>query len=401
MNAFARLDPAAALADPRLFADFEERISADLGAGLTPFATHTGGASDVFTNFGFTPGMPVSSSRIWRVLPDGRFYSEDPVREAMQRAFATNTLPTYPGGGPQVTVDTALRTPQIIARALVDLAYSRFVADRILSRGTPQQVASGAAVFQRAEPVFPDRTAEEVGIRSAWPRSGWTMPDLFAAAVKKFGLEAPVADEARRRNAIDELARAQRKIANAVVKFVDNTAMTIISADPAIQTMTATAAWSAAGAKIILDIATARNLINNIDLGYEIDTLVVNPAQELSLLTDATIQGILPREGGAPRNAAVTGTPVPILGLQQILVTNQIAAGTILAMNSGVVGSIADEQPLADEGYTTYQSGVQNNPPLYVKTYREEGKDETVIRGARFPAMWISEPKAVVKITGA
>jgi hypothetical protein len=243
------------------------------------------------------------------------------------------------------------------------------------------------------------------------------VPDLFAAAVKKYGLESVVSDEARRRNAMDQLARALRKIANATVKFVDSVAMTLIATDPAVQTQTATAAWNNAGAKIILDIATGRNLIVNIDMGYEANTLIINPAQELSLLTDTTIQGVLPRES-TPRNAVVTGRPVPILGLQQILVTNQIAAGHWILCDAGTVGTIADEQPLADEGYYNYDvagnggpgatpAGLAaptiplNQPTIYAKTYREESTDGTIVRGARFPAMWISEPQAAVYGSGA
>jgi hypothetical protein len=400
-----------AAADPRLFAD-EGRISADLGAGLPGIVSGIDLHSAEFA----LGTRPAGGLRSWHRLPDGRFYSLDPVTEAVSRQFA-NTLPGYPGGGPQVTVDTALQMPNIIARALNDLAYQRFVADRILAKGTPDQVRGGAAVFQRAESIFPDRVAEVIGVRSDWPRSGWTVPDLYAAAVKKMGLEAVVSDEARRRNAMDQLARALRKIANATVKFVDATAMALISTDPAVQTATATAAWNAAGAKIIQDIATARNLIVNIDYGYEANTLIINPAQELSLLTDSTIQSVLPRES-TPRNAVVTGRPVPILGLDQILVTNQLAAGHYIVCDAGTVGSIADEQPLADEGYYSYDVAGNggpgttpanlapsqvplNQPPMFAKTYREEKTDGTVVRGARFPAMWISEPLAAVYGSGA
>jgi hypothetical protein len=314
------------------------------------------------------------------------------------RDFAVNALPTLPGGGPQVTVDTALRFPNIIVRALIDLTFQRFVADRILARGSAEQVAGGAAVFQRAEGLFPDRGAEEVGVRSEWPRSGWTVPDLFAAAVKKYGLEVPIADETRRRNAFDAMARAQRKLANAVVKFVDGTAMTMITTDSAVNTFAASNTWASGSANILGDLAASRTKVNNIDFGYEVDTLIINPVQETSLLTDTTIRAILPRES-TPRNAAITGNPVPLLGLSQILVTNQIAAGTGILCQAGVVGSIADETPDPGENYVTYDPGAGQGR-LWLKSYREEDRDETILRVARFPAMWVSEPKAAVVMTG-
>jgi hypothetical protein len=367
------LDHAAALADPRFFADFDDQVRE---LGIEP-------ASGPFSNQQIGP-------RIYVAGGDGYYHEE-------RREFA-NVFPTYPGGGPQVTVDTAMRFPNIIARALIDLAYQRFVADRILARGSAEQVAGGAAVFQRAEGLFPDRGAEEVGVRSEWPRSGWTVPDLFAAAVKKYGLEVPIADETRRRNAMDEMARAQRKLANAVVKFVDATAMTMITTDAAVNTFVATNTWASGSANILGDLAASRTKVNNIDFGYEVDTLIVNPIQETSLLTDATIRGILPRES-TPRNAAITGIPVPLLGLNQILVTNQIASGTGLLVQAGVVGSIADENPDAGENYVTYDPGA-GAARIWVKMYRGEERDETIVRCARFPAMWVSEPKAAVVMTG-
>jgi hypothetical protein len=307
---------------------------------------------------------------------------------------------TYPGGGQRITVDAALKQPRIISRRLTDLTAKRFVADKIFSQGSPEQVAGGAAVYQRSEPIYPDRAVEEVGVRAEYPRTGWT-EELFAAFVKKYGLEAPVSDEARRRNQIDQLTKAQLKIANAVVKFVDALAMTLILTDADVLTGAASGDWSTAATDIIADIATARKAIFDQDEGYEPDTLVVNPAQEFDLLLDKDIRDALPRES---RDTAIQGgKPVPILGLKQILVTSQLTAGTAIVLSSNIIGTIADERPLSDEKYVVYNppGAPANYPTIYTKTYREENKDETIIRGARFPAMWLGEPKSARLITGA
>jgi hypothetical protein len=364
--------------DPRLYEDFE-RQGREAGVDF-----------GFMENFHEERGDTQIGMRRYTVGDDGVI--------RLERQFAVNTYPTYPGGGPQVTVDTAMQMPNIIARALTDLAYLRFVADRILARGTADQIKGGAAVFQRAESLFPDRGAEITGVRSQWPRTAWTVPDLFGAAVQKYGLETPIADETRRRNAIDELLRAQRKLANAVVKFIDATCMTLIITDPAVNAYSATNTWTGGTPNIIGDLAASRNLIVNADLGYEADTLIINPAQETALLTSSTIRDYLPRES-TPRNSVVSGETVPILGLRQILVTNQIAAGKGIMVNADVVGSIADEPPLANEGYTTYDPGA-GQAAIQVKQYRNEGVDETILRAARFVAMWIAEPKAAVYLQG-
>lgn len=306
---------------------------------------------------------------------------------------------TYPGSGVTITVEALLRQPRLISRALTDLTAQRFVADQIFARGTPDQVAGGAALYQKSESIMPDRAAEEVMPRSGFLRTGWTEA-VFAAMVRKYGLEVPISDEAKRRNQMDVVQRAQRKLANAVVKQIDTLAMSLITTDSAVLTAAASGDWTTAATDIIADLANARKQIYDQNEGYEPDTLVVNPAQELDLITDKDIRDALPREGGGTKPSVTTGKAAPILGFSQILVTPQLAAGTVLVMEAKVSGTIADEQPGTDENYVSYPAGP-SFAPIFVKAYREEGTDETIVRAARFPAMWIAEPKSIFKITGA
>lgn len=305
---------------------------------------------------------------------------------------------TYPGGADRITVEALLKLPRLIARGLTELASKRFVADRIFARGSAEQVAGGAALYQKSESIYTANDPEEVGPRAEFPRSGWTEA-VFSAAVKKYGLEVPISDEARRRNAMDIVGRAQRKLANAVVKFVDTQAMSLITSDAAVLTFAASGDWTTAATDIVFDIAKAQNQITLQDEGYEGDTAVVNSAQELDLITDKDIRDALPREGGI-QNSVISGRAVPMLGLRQILPTNALAAGTALVLEAGMGGTIADEAPLGDEGYTSYDPG-DGKAPVQTKVYRVDSADETIVRGARFPAMWIAEPKSIVKITGA
>lgn len=316
-------------------------------------------------------------------------------------------MPTYPGGGDRITVEALLKMPQLIARPLTALAAKKFVADRIFAKGSPDQVRGGAALFQRSESIYPARAAEEVGVRSAYPRTGWT-EEVMAAMVKKYGLEVPISDEAKRRNQLDVVQRAQRKLANAVVKFVDSEAIALFIADAAVLTDTASADWTTAGTDIVADIASFRQQIVDQNEGYEPNIMLVNSAQELDLITDADIRNALPREssGAAAQNPVQTGRAAPILGLDAIISTPQVTAGTVIVLEQQTVGTIADEAPAADEGYVSYQPGDNPTgggafPTLYLKLYREDGSDETIARAARFPAMWLAEPKAALVATGA
>lgn len=332
-------------------------------------------------------------------------------------------MPTYPGS-PQLTVDALLRRPTLIARSLTSLTSKRFIADRIFAHGTPDQVAGGAVWYERSENIYPDRGAEEVGVRSEFPRSGWTEA-ILSAIVRKYGLEVPISFEAIRRNQLDQVARAERKLANAVTKFVDTTAMSLITSDPAVLTYSAAATWTAASTTIIADIANARKLVDDQDEGYAVDTLVMNGAQELGFITNTNMLSLLPRETQAD-NPLRNGRAVQVFGIENILVTPQLASGTTLLLMAKVTGTIADEQPDPQEGYVSYDvnaggGNAQNVqgpggtivnggfgnaaypadfPTVYVKVYEVTGRDEKIVRAARFPAMWLSEPKSAVKITG-
>lgn len=333
-------------------------------------------------------------------------------------------MPTYPAS-PQLTVDALLRRPTLIARSLTSLTSKRFIADRIFAHGSADQVAGGAVWYERSENIYPDRGAEEVGVRSEFPRSGWTEA-ILSAIVRKYGLEVPISFEAIRRNQLDQIARAERKLANAVTKFVDTTAMSLITTDAAVLTYAAAAAWTAGATTIIADIANARKLVDDQDEGYMVDTLVMNGAQELGFITNTNILGLLPRETPSD-NPLRSGRAVQMFGIENILVSPQLTAGTVILLMAKVTGTIADEQPDAQEGYVTYDvgSGAGNDqniqgpgggivnaghsnaaypaefPPVYVKVYEVTGRDEKIVRAARFPAMWLAEPKSAVKITGA
>lgn len=307
-------------------------------------------------------------------------------------------MPTYPGS-PRLTVDALLRQPRIISRSLTSLTSKRFVSDRLLAKGTPEQVAGGSAVYQKSESIYPSEgqtTPLEVGVRAEFPRAGWSEA-LYTAAVRKYGLEVPITFESVRRNQMDQMARAERKLANALTKFVDGLCMTLITTDADVLSDTATADWSTSSTDIIADIATFKKAIYDLDEGYEPNTLVLNPAQELDMLLDSDIRAAMPRETGA--SAVQTGRAPVILGIEQMLVTPTLTAGTVIICEAKTVGTVVDEQPDGREGYVS--TPVEGFSPIYVKTYEEVKRDEWIVRAARFPAMWLSEPKAALVATGA
>jgi hypothetical protein len=306
-------------------------------------------------------------------------------------------MPTYPSDSPPVTVAAMLERPQLLARDLTSLAAKKFVADRIFMRGPSSITAGGSVDYQESESIYPDRDLEEVAPRAEFPMTGWSEV-IKTATVKKYGLQAPIAFESVRRNRLDQLIRAQRKLANATVRFVDTKAMALLVNSAAIEDVGAVAVWSdTANAKPINDIAKAIMEIELEEEGYDADTLVINPINEYEMLINAQLLAALPRED---RDGNVqTGRVAPILGLRQILVTSRIAEGRGLVLEARTVGTIADEQPENSEGYVAYDPGAEQ-ANLWVKVMKDDDHDEWRVRAARFPLMFVAEPGAAKELTG-
>lgn len=306
-------------------------------------------------------------------------------------------MPTYPSQSPTVTVAGMLDRPQLLARDLTDLAAKRFVADRIFKRAPSSVIGGGLVEYQESENIYPDRDLEEVAPRAEFPMTGWSEA-IKTAGVKKYGLQAPIAFESVRRNRLDQLDRAQVKLMNATVKFVDSKAMALIVNSAAIEDVAAVAVWSdTTNAKPIVDIAKALLEIDLEDEGYEGDTLVINPQNEFELLTHPNVLSLLRRED--PDGNIQTGRVAPFLGLRQIIATQRIAEGRGIVLDSDQAGNIADEEPEAAEGYVAATPG-DNQSRVWVKVMKDDDHDEYRVRAARFPVMWVPEPGAVKELTG-
>lgn len=303
-------------------------------------------------------------------------------------------MPTYPMGGPSVQVSVLLKQPRVIYRRLTSLTDKRYIADRIFAKGSPESVEGGVARFQRAESIYLDREAEEIATRSEFPRAGWSEA-ILAANVRDYGLEVPINGKAIRRNQTDTVQRGLIKLGNTVVKKVDQVAMSLIATDPDVLIFNG-GNWST-GATIIDDLVDAMKLVRDQDEGYEPDTLIISETLNANMLKSDDIRNALPRESAA--NPVHTGRAAPILGLRQILVTPTLGATEAILLSSGIAGTIADETPAPEEGYRNYSPPGSAQSPMQLKMYEQEEHSDWIIRGARFCAMWIAEPKAIVRLT--
>lgn len=308
-------------------------------------------------------------------------------------------MPTYPATPAAATVSWLLKQPQVLSRDLVQLTYKKFVADRLFVQGTPEQVAGGALRYQRDEDIFLDRDPEQIAGRGYWPRTGWS-EDIRTEAVKEFGLETVINYLSIRRNARNQLTIAQRKLANNIVRFVDTQAMAVLEGDADVNTQVSAAVWTLAGTDVIAEIGKAQETIENQDNGYDGfagAVLVAHTNLRDALLNNTALRSALPRE--TTDGQIRTGMIAPFLGLREIIFTPRITSTVALVMDSTTAGVIADERPDPEEGFVAYDPG-DGKPPIWVQVYDEKGSRDKIVSGGRWPAMALTAPKAVVKITG-
>ena len=312
------------------------------------------------------------------------------------RGLAAGGFSTSSSAGTSLTVNQLLRQPTTISRDLLNVILQRggFLADKLLVQGTPDQVAGGAARYQRSGSSYLDGQVEEIGEDADWARSGWT-EEMRTAAVKQYGLEVPISALSIRRNQVDQVTRAERRLANSLVKFVDTQAIAMLRTDPDILGGAA-ADWTNAATDIISDIANAQEAMDVLDEGINGTTLFLPKTMRVNFLKNTALRDALKALNGS--EMVRTGQVANFLGLENIYFTNQIPDAEALLIDTGIAGTIADESPDPAEGWQAYQPGPGFRP-IYVQVYQEKRPKRTVVAAGRWPAMFLVEPRAVYHFT--
>lgn len=290
----------------------------------------------------------------------------------------------YPPPPPSVTGETIsvsayLQNPTRVTRIVQALAAQRFVADLIFGPGPA--VTGGAVQYDQIDrnDLFLDRDVEAIRPGAEYPILSDTAPAPKMAAVTKWGGRVFVTDENRDRNRYDVLNRELTKLANTIIRKVDTVAIAALDAAP-IRSIASAFTWSAGtGEQIVGQLVDARVLVDDADMGYVVDTVLVNPAGEAALLKKKEFRDALQ---GSQTSAILRDATVGRVLTMDFFKTNRVPAGTAYVLQRRIVGGISDEAPLA------------------TKTYRQEDSDKTWVQGARRLVPYVTDPLAVVKITG-
>lgn len=301
----------------------------------------------------------------------------------------------YPPSAPTLsgdveTISRFLNSPTMVARRLRTILEQRYIADTLLSgRFT---VTGGAVQYETGETIYTADNPRAVSPGSEYPLTGLATGTASIAKTVKWGQDTEVTDEAIARQNMQPVDRALTKLANQNVKFVDSVALAAI-ASAVTATTAAAAAWSTAtSAQILTDIALAKANIASLNQGYDPDTVVVSDTSWAYAFAKFTSGGFLPREDAA--NSAVSGMFPTIDGMRFLVSPNLPVAGTVLVLDSKMLGGMADED-LGGPGYASAGGvGVQ------VKTMRQDQDDKWRLRCRRVTVPVVVEPGAAYKITG-
>ena len=282
--------------------------------------------------------------------------------------------------GDMISIDMMLQQPTRITAFLQDITLQRFIIDRIFS--STGGVSGGAVVYDQAieNELYLDRDVERVAPGAEFPIVSSQRGAPKVAEVEEYGGKYFFTDEARDRNDQAAFRNENVKLGNTIVRKLNSQAVAVLEAAIAANSGNSTFVgndWSAGipngsnptapaltpGA----DLAKANLLADVRELGIRYNILLLSPVQlnEMRLFYGASLNQMLEDNG-----------------FDEVYASNRIATGTAYAVAEGQLGEMRLEQPLATE------------------TWREQGTQRTWVQSSVRPVMFVTNPFAVMKITG-
>jgi len=294
--------------------------------------------------------------------------------------------------GDLLTVSRFLADPARIQRRLRTFRELRFVSDQLLTGRFRSQ--GGAVLYDMSEPFVSDRTVEAISAGSEYQYANLPTGTAGVAAIAKWGQKVLLTDEEIARNSYPGSAvdRALGKVINSIIKQVDSVSMSAIAT--AVTATTGTVGkWNdatAANRKPLDDILLAIQAIEDLNLGYKPDTLLVGTKAYTYLMLNDAIAQLRKRE--TSENPVYTGMIETVANLKVIKTPNVVLFSTATVLDSTQLGGMADETA-AMPGYAVSDLAVQ------VKSIAHEGNDSWDLQGRRKTVPVVQEPGAAIELT--
>ena len=300
--------------------------------------------------------------------------------------------------GDLLTISRFLKDSPLVLRALRTIGDQMFISDKILTGKIATE--SGSVIYEQNETIFAASAPQPVAPLSEYPLTAVSTGPALTANTVKWGNDSEISDESISRQKYPVVARAFRKVMNSHVQQIDSVALSAV-ASAVTQNTAATASWAGTGAApvILRDLMRAHANILALKQGYMPDTVLCGLTTFANVVSDPTLQLLLPREYPGVQTAPVaeglsSAYMRRIGGFTFIASPNLPTNGVATLLDSTVLGSFVDEY-LPSEGYVS--DGVDN---LQVMTERLGKVDGWRIRARRTVVPIVQEPAAAWKITG-
>lgn len=286
-------------------------------------------------------------------------------------------------------VHAFLSNPAFVARRMQEMTDLSFVSDYLL-RGTADATGTGAIVVEEDGPLFVDDAPEVIAPGAEYPLL--TAGDVAAAliALRKKGFDSELTDEKIARSPRDELGRFLTRMANTMIRDFDSVSRGVI-ASKVTETFSGSA-WTSASA-IIKDVLKAAAKIEELELGYRPNTVVLKPSQYAEVSAALISGNALPRESGNPLLSGALS--FDYMGFTWVKSIYSPFTDPFLA-DADNLGGIATED-IKSPGYSRTEGGIE------VKSWRPSGRDDNDawrVRTRRVAVPFITGPKAGLRITG-
>jgi hypothetical protein len=289
-----------------------------------------------------------------------------------------------------ITVNAMWHDPLVVPMLLRTFFRQAFVADQILRN--VGRVQGGAVQFWVSGPVEPDAATggvEVVAPLAEIPVANPIIGTPDSVQVLKRGLGLRISRELEERNNVGAVLLGIQQIRNAMVRSVDGALMTALRA-AVTQTVAVTTPWDAAsGTTIRKDWTAANRIVENLrDTGfdYSLDTLIVNRNTRDALMFSPEFQAQF-IGNVADQNYLLTGTMPTRIWNFTVLTSPQVNADEAFAVQSKVIGGIADERGSGSE-------------PIEVSDPYPEPAYEAIRRNVtRATAGFVDNPGALIRFT--
>ena len=290
--------------------------------------------------------------------------------------------------GDNITVNRLVNSPVLIQRALRTLAQQRLIGDKVLS-GSVDLTGTGAVNYEVSEAIMAASLAERIDDLMEYPLSAEPSAVSQMAAAENWGLSTLISDKLVARNRVDIVNRKMIKLANRVAFGFDSLVLSAV-ASAVTQQSGAGVAWNNSSADPFADITLGAAVVDSLNQGYEVDTVLATPTRWARLIASAKIIERAPRESND--SLLLTGRLARIAGLNIWKTTNMPSGVDVMLLDSRQLGSIGWEDQ--GGGYMGSADGVQS------KRIRLEENDGWKIQARRIGVPIVQEPGAAVKITG-